>query len=196
MAKSKNNTFVEAALLSKRLKKELIENNQWNFEKSVKFNNKIKAPFYSNDVFEVTISNAYFSELSRMGVISNEFEKSTKIYSSLARYTAFGSLSKTTEVENYFTGKRARKNSNETKLIAFAAMNNIYKLLEGIVKKCKGDYYFYWVDSIFIPKKLINTVLKVISKNGHIGHVTQLENISYKSKKVMIGKKSYPLKYN
>jgi hypothetical protein len=179
----------------------------------VKINYTKINPEYDNgfyyDCVEVDINNAYWNAAQKLGIISDDIhakgiegkwlkkwdhvsEEEKKIRMKLTRLISIGSLSRNKKTY-YFDGnetilipdskEEVLKNKREGYFVREVSWT-IDKLLRDI--SLETDYYMYWVDAIFVPRKDVERVCEMIVAAGYEYKVKNVRFIEFDENQINI----------
>lgn len=153
---------------SQFLKKEVDIPNYQPIDVNFNLSNYVKETFNKMEVVEIDLVGAYTREAERIGIISKETRQALEKASKGTRLMAFGSLATQRTFYYYENGVLADSRAaaeKKTRHLFFYVAYRIGDIMKQVLKKFEGAL-FYWVDAVFVPKRLCNKVHAYLRELG------------------------------
>ncbi len=133
------------------------------------------------DMVNIDISSAYWETANAMGLFSDAiYEQGNKIRKQ-ARLAALGSLAKKKRIYE-FDGKvqikHPIKRSEQTEKIWDVICEKVGQVLTDAANACGKDFYFFWIDGIYVKKRAMETVTSVFKQHGYGYKVNEYKEIT------------------
>ncbi len=144
----------------------------------------------TTDCVEVDIDSAYWETAYKLKVISGRIYRYGKTVPKKIRLIALGTLAKRTTIYK-FDGKTLVKDKIEVDKETEYFWNLICKSVSDVMTTIGAsiddkNYYFYWVDAIFVSKKSEQEVKDIFSKLGYAYKTKPLKKITFGTKKITV----------
>ncbi len=154
------------------------------------FDSGIRRHGFTTDCSEVDIDSAYWETAYKLKIISGRIYRYGLKVPKKIRLIALGTLAKRTTIYK-FDGKKMVKDRVEVDLETEFFWNKICKEVSDIMTTVSAsldekDYYFYWVDAIFVSKKVEQEVKEIFSMLGYTYKTKPLKRITFGRKKITV----------
>lgn len=154
------------------------------------FDSGIRRQGHTTDCTEVDIDSAYWETAYKLKVISGRIYRYGKTVPKKIRLIALGTLAKRTTIYK-FDGKKLIKDRVELDKETEYFWNLICKQVSDIMTTVSAslpekDYYFYWVDAIFVSRKVEFKVKSIFAKLGYGYKTKQVKRITFGRKKITV----------
>lgn len=148
----------------------------------------------TTDCVEVDIDSAYWEAAYKLKIISGRIYRYGKTVPKKIRLIALGTLAKRTTIYK-FDGKKLIKDRIELDKETEYFWNMICKSVSDIMTTVSAsldekDYYFYWVDAIFVSKKVEQEVKNIFAKLGYGYKTKAVKRITFGRKKIVVSDSS------
>ncbi len=151
----------------------------------------------TRDAVEVDIDSAYWETAYKENVVSGPIYRYGKTVPKKVRLMALGSLAKRTTVY-VFDGKKMKRDRILRNPGTEYFWNKICKTVADVMTTVAAEipdknYYFYWVDAIFVSKSKSNAVKKMFAIAGYDYKTKKVEKITFSKKEIVVDKRKFAI---
>ena len=130
------------------------------------------------DICEVDLSRAYWEAALKLGFISKKVYKKAEQAEKKHRLIALGALASQYDVYISEKGEEPKfshvKRNDRLRSYFFSCCLEIELIMKEIRRELKEYVHSYWVDAVFVDKKLVGATQRIIASYGYSSKVVDL----------------------